>query len=75
MGKQLITAEASAGIDQAESFPTSPGLQEIRILDHFPAARMEFGKDELEKAGKLRSQIASIRAEAWKPLLLCLSCS
>jgi uncharacterized protein len=55
---QAITLEALKRIDQAESFLASLGLQEIRVRDHFPVARLEIGKTGLEGAWKLREQIA-----------------
>jgi len=48
-----------ARIDQAESFLMSLGFQEIRVRDHFPVARLEFGKVELERVWDLRTQIAA----------------
>jgi len=56
---QVITAEALARIDQAESFLISLGFQEIRVRDHFPVARLEIGRADLEQAWKLRPRIAS----------------
>ncbi|HEX3043785.1 MAG TPA: ATP-dependent sacrificial sulfur transferase LarE [Bacillota bacterium] len=55
---QPITTEALARIDQAESFLASLGFQEIRVRDHFPVARLEISKNDLEGAWKLRKQIA-----------------
>jgi len=56
---QLITVEALSRIDQAESFLISLGFQEIRVRDHFPVARLEFGKTEMERAWNLRPQISA----------------
>lgn len=56
---RIITTEALARIDQAESFLLSLGFQELRVRDHFPVARLEFGKAELERAWDLRPQIAA----------------
>jgi len=56
---RIITAEALARIDQAESFLISLGFQEIRLRDHFPVARLEIGQPDLERAWKLRPRIAS----------------
>ncbi len=56
---RIITAEALSRIDQAESFLISLGFKEIRVRDHFPVARLEFGISELERAWEHRSQIAS----------------
>jgi len=56
---RIITAEALARIDQAESFLMSLGFQEIRVRDHFPVARLEIAQADLERAWNLRPQIAS----------------
>ncbi|WP_408998013.1 ATP-dependent sacrificial sulfur transferase LarE [Syntrophus buswellii] len=56
---RAITVEALARIDQTESFLLSLGFLEIRVRDHFPVARLEFGKAELERAWNLRELIAA----------------
>ena len=53
-----ITAEALHRIDQAETFLTSLGFQQIRVRDHFPVARIEIGGTELPDAWQKRAAIA-----------------
>lgn len=52
-----ITPEVLKRIDLAESFLTSLGLAQIRVRDHFPVARIEVGKTELDKAWRNREII------------------
>lgn len=56
---RVITVEALARIDAAERFLRSLGFEEIRVRDHFPVARLEIAPADLERAWRLRPQIAS----------------
>lgn len=52
-----ITPEILKRIDLAENFLTSLGLTQIRVRDHFPVARIEVGRAELDKAWQNRETI------------------
>lgn len=54
-----ITPEVLKRIDLAESFLTSLGLTQLRVRDHFPVARIEVGRDELDKAWRNREAITA----------------
>jgi len=54
-----ITEEALDRVYRAECFLLSLGFQEIRVRDHDPVARLEFCKEDLERAWSLRPQIAA----------------
>lgn len=54
-----ITPEGLKRIDLAESFLTSIGLAQLRVRDHFPVARIEVGRDELDKAWQNRETITA----------------
>jgi uncharacterized protein len=56
---QAITLEALQRIDQAESFLNALGFHEIRVRDHFPVARIEIGRLEMDQAWQLRDKIAA----------------
>lgn len=56
---RTITVEALSRIDTAESFLMSLGFKEMRVRDHYPVARLEFGRSDLEQAWQHRGQIAS----------------
>lgn len=52
-----ITAEALKRIDQAETFLASLGLKQMRVRDHFPVARIEVDRTEMEAAWRMRDAI------------------
>lgn len=54
-----ITPEVLKRIDLAESFLSSLGLVQLRVRDHFPVARIEVGRDELDKAWRNREAITA----------------
>jgi uncharacterized protein len=56
-GKE-ITPEALKRIDLAESFLSSLGLVQYRVRDHFPLARIEVAKNELDLAWQIREKIS-----------------
>jgi TIGR00268 family protein len=53
-----ITPEVLKRIDLAEEFLTSLGLVQVRVRDHFPLARIEIGKTELNLAWNNRELIS-----------------
>lgn len=53
-----ITPEVLKRIELAEDFLTSLGLIQIRVRDHYPLARVEVGKTELELAWSNRELIS-----------------
>ncbi len=53
-----ITPEVLKRIELAEDFLTSLGLIQIRVRDHYPLARVEVGKTELELAWGNRDLIS-----------------
>jgi uncharacterized protein len=53
-----ITPEALQRIDQAEKYLFSLGFVEIRVRDHYPVARIEVGKSQLDLAWQQRDSIA-----------------
>jgi uncharacterized protein len=54
-----ITPEILQRIDQSEKFLYSLGLVEVRVRDHFPVARIEIGKEQMDRAWEHRSLIAA----------------
>lgn len=54
-----ITSEILGRIGQAEKFLYSLGLIEVRVRDHFPVARIEVGKDQMDQAWGKREVIAA----------------
>jgi uncharacterized protein len=54
----MITPEILQRIDKGEKFLHSLGLVEIRVRDHFPVARIEVGKEQIDRAWEHRSLIA-----------------
>jgi uncharacterized protein len=56
---QTITPEKLGRIDQGEEFLASLGFRSYRLRDHDPVARLEFAKDELDKAWALREGISA----------------
>ena len=53
-----ITPEILQRIDQAEKYLHSLGFMEVRVRDHFPVARVEVGKEQMDRAWERRSLIA-----------------
>jgi uncharacterized protein len=53
-----ITPEILHRIDQGEKFLHSFGFVEVRVRDHFPIARIEIGKEQMDRAWEHRSLIA-----------------
>ncbi len=53
-----ITPEALLRIDRAEKYLFSLGFIEVRVRDHYPVARIEIGKDQMDLAWQKREPIA-----------------
>ncbi len=53
-----ITPEALQRIDLAEQYLFSLGFVEVRVRDHYPVARIEIGKGQLDSAWEQRESIA-----------------
>lgn len=54
-----ITPEILKRIDLAESFLASLGLAQLRVRDHFPVARIEVGRDEMDRVWRNREAITA----------------
>jgi uncharacterized protein len=54
----MITPEILRRIDQSEKFLRALGLVEVRVRDHYPVARIEVGKDQMDRAWEQRALIA-----------------
>ena len=54
-----ITPEILGRIGRAEQFLYSLGFIEVRVRDHFPVARIEVGKEQMEEAWTQRNPIAA----------------
>jgi pyridinium-3,5-biscarboxylic acid mononucleotide sulfurtransferase len=54
-----ITPEGLQRIDKAENFLNSLGLVQFRVRDHFPIARIEVERKELDLAWQSREKISA----------------
>lgn len=64
-----ITPDALQRISQSENFLHSLGLCEVRVRDHYPVARIEVGKDQMNQAWGQRDCIAGKLHEIGYPFI------
>lgn len=64
-----ITPDVLLRIYQSEGFLRSLGLIEVRVRDHYPVARIEVGKDQMDQAWAQRTLIAGRLHEIGYPFI------